>query len=69
MIRRLALVSMVALPLVSLGGCQRNAEPAPAEIVRPVLSMIVEPRAGQEMHLAGLVASQVQTDLGFRLSG
>jgi len=69
MIRMLALVSMVALPLVSLGGCQRNEEPAPAEIVRPVLSMIVEPRSGQEMHLAGLVASQVQTDLGFRLAG
>lgn len=69
MIRMLAFVSMVALPLVSLGGCQRNEEPAPADIVRPVLSMIVEPRSGQELHLAGLVASQVQTDLGFRLAG
>jgi RND family efflux transporter MFP subunit len=69
MIRMLTLVSMVALPLISLGGCQRNEEPAPAEIVRPVLSMIVEPRSGQELHLAGLVASQVQTDLGFRLAG
>ena len=69
MIRMLTLVSMVALPLISLGGCQRSVEPAPAEIVRPVLSMIVQPRSGQELHLAGLVASQVQTDLGFRLAG
>ncbi len=69
MIRKLALVAVAAIPLVSLAACQRNEEPAPAEAVRPVLSMLVEPRSGPEMRLAGLVASQVQTDLGFRLAG
>ena len=69
MIRKLALVALVAIPLVSLAGCQRNEEQVPTEAVRPVLSMVVEPRSGPELRLAGLVASQVQTDLGFRLAG
>jgi RND family efflux transporter MFP subunit len=70
MIRKLAVVALVAVPLALLvAGCQRNEEPAPAEPVRPILSMVVESRSSPGIRLAGLVASQVQTNLGFRLAG
>ena len=64
-----ATVFVALFSVALLTGCQKNETPESKEVVRPVLSMVVEPRLDPEMRLAGLVASQVQTDLGFRLAG
>lgn len=68
MIRRL-LVGLFLITLVPLAGCQRKEEPVRDEAARPVLSMVVEPRPGPEVRLAGTVMPEVQAELGFRLAG
>ncbi len=54
--------------LASLGACSRSEE-KPPEIVRPVLSMIVEPKTVETFGFAGTVQPQYSADLAFRLLG
>ncbi|RWB59873.1 efflux RND transporter periplasmic adaptor subunit [Mesorhizobium sp.] len=58
-----------ALILVaSLAGCSRS-EDKPPEIVRPVLSVVVEPKSVETFGFAGTVEPQYSADLSFRLLG
>lgn len=54
--------------LGSLAGCSKSDE-KPPEIIRPVLSVVVEPRTTQTFGFAGSVEPQVSADLAFRLLG
>ncbi len=56
------------LLLVALAACSQSDEKAP-EIVRPVLSVVVEPRTTQSFGFAGSIAPQFSADLAFRLLG
>ncbi|AZO56603.1 MULTISPECIES: efflux RND transporter periplasmic adaptor subunit [unclassified Mesorhizobium] len=58
----------VLLGLAALGACSKSDE-KPPEIVRPVLSVVVEPRTTQTFGFAGSVEPQVSADLAFRLLG
>ncbi|TPM39123.1 efflux RND transporter periplasmic adaptor subunit [Mesorhizobium sp. B2-3-4] len=67
---------MKRLPAILLGlaavgvlaACSKSEE-KPPEIVRPVLSVVVEPRTTQTFGFAGSVEPQVSADLAFRLLG
>ncbi|TKB14674.1 MAG: efflux RND transporter periplasmic adaptor subunit [Mesorhizobium sp.] len=60
---------VAALILVaSLAGCSRS-EDKPPEIVRPVLSVVVEPKSVETFGFAGTVEPQYSADLSFRLLG
>ncbi|RWK04773.1 efflux RND transporter periplasmic adaptor subunit [Mesorhizobium sp.] len=52
----------------SLGACSRSEE-KPPEIIRPVLSMVVEPKTVETFGFAGSVEPQFSADLAFRLLG
>ncbi|UVK43509.1 efflux RND transporter periplasmic adaptor subunit [Mesorhizobium sp. AR07] len=54
--------------LVLVGACSAEPEKAP-EIVRPVLSVVVEPRTSQTLGFAGVVEPEFSADLAFRLLG
>lgn len=54
--------------LVALAACSKS-EDKPPEVVRPVLSVVVEPRTTQTFGFAGSVEPQVSADLAFRLLG
>ncbi|MER8809684.1 efflux RND transporter periplasmic adaptor subunit [Mesorhizobium australicum] len=54
--------------LVALAACSKS-EDKPPEVVRPVLSVVVEPRTTQTFGFAGSVGPQVSADLAFRLLG
>ena len=54
--------------LASIAGCSKSDE-APPEIIRPVLSVVVEPRTTQTYGFAGSVEPQFSADLAFRLLG
>lgn len=54
--------------LASIAGCSKSDE-APPEIIRPVLSVVVEPRTTQTFGFAGSVEPQFSADLAFRLLG
>ena len=56
------------LLLAALAACSQSDEKAP-EIVRPVLSVVVEPRTTQSFGFAGSIAPQFSADLAFRLLG
>ncbi|RVA79012.1 biotin/lipoyl-binding protein, partial [Mesorhizobium sp. M7A.F.Ca.CA.001.11.2.1] len=56
------------LMLGALASCSRSEE-KPPEIIRPVLSMVIEPRTTQVFGFAGSVEPQVSADLAFRLLG
>ncbi|AZN97754.1 efflux RND transporter periplasmic adaptor subunit [Mesorhizobium sp. M9A.F.Ca.ET.002.03.1.2] len=56
------------LTLALLAACSRSDE-KPPEIVRPVLSIVVEPRTSQVFGFAGSVEPQFSADLAFRLLG
>ncbi|TPK37617.1 efflux RND transporter periplasmic adaptor subunit [Mesorhizobium sp. B2-5-4] len=58
----------VLLGLAALAACSKSDE-KPPEIVRPVLSVVVEPRTTQTFGFAGSVEPQVSADLAFRLLG
>ena len=64
---RRVLRAAVPLPLL-LAAC--SAEPEPAhEVVRPVLTVTVEPRAAQAQGFAGTVEPEFSADLAFRMLG
>lgn len=54
--------------LAALGGCSKEPEQQP-EIVRPVLSMVIEPRAAQTQGFVGTIQPQVSASLSFRILG
>lgn len=56
------------LLLAPLAGCSRS-EDKPPEIIRPVLSVVIEPRTIQTFGFAGSIEPQVSADLSFRLLG
>ncbi|MER8752396.1 efflux RND transporter periplasmic adaptor subunit [Mesorhizobium sp. M1050] len=60
---------MIALSaLVVVGACSAEPEKAP-EIIRPVLSVVVEPRTSQTLGFAGVVEPEFSANLAFRLLG
>ncbi|MFD2052707.1 efflux RND transporter periplasmic adaptor subunit [Mesorhizobium calcicola] len=61
--------SVIALSaLVLVGACSAEPEKAP-EIIRPVLSVVVEPRSSQTLGFAGVVEPEFSANLAFRLLG
>lgn len=54
--------------LGALAACSKSEE-KPPEIIRPVLSVVIEPRTTQIYGFAGSVEPQVSADLAFRLLG
>ncbi|TIO76422.1 MAG: efflux RND transporter periplasmic adaptor subunit [Mesorhizobium sp.] len=54
--------------VASLAGCSRSEE-KPPEIIRPVLSVVVEPKSVETFGFAGMVEPQYSADLSFRLLG
>ncbi|MDX8498215.1 efflux RND transporter periplasmic adaptor subunit [Mesorhizobium sp. VK4C] len=56
------------LLIASLAACSRSEE-RPPEIIRPVLSMVVEPKTVETFGFAGSVEPQYSADLAFRLLG
>lgn len=62
----IALVGIAALG--GLGGCSEN-EAATAPLVRPVLSMVVEPQRAETVSFTGTIQPRFSHDLGFRVLG
>ncbi|WP_217575107.1 efflux RND transporter periplasmic adaptor subunit [Mesorhizobium sp. GbtcB19] len=56
------------LVLAALAACSRSEE-KPPEVVRPVLSLVVEPKTVETFGFAGSVEPQYSADLAFRLLG
>ncbi|MER9581743.1 efflux RND transporter periplasmic adaptor subunit [Mesorhizobium sp. M0276] len=59
---------IVLSALVVVGACSAEPEKAP-EIIRPVLSVVVEPRTSQTLGFAGVVQPEFSANLAFRLLG
>ncbi|WP_027061049.1 efflux RND transporter periplasmic adaptor subunit [Mesorhizobium loti] len=66
--RRLPRILFGLCALGAFAGCSKSDE-KPPEIIRPVLSVVVEPRTSQTFGFAGSVEPQVSADLAFRLLG
>ncbi|NUS20550.1 MAG: efflux RND transporter periplasmic adaptor subunit [Mesorhizobium sp.] len=56
------------LILATLAACSRSEEKLP-EVIRPVLSVVVEPKTVETFGFAGSVEPQYSADLAFRLLG
>jgi len=54
--------------IAALAGCSKSEE-NPPEIIRPVLSMVIEPQTTRTFGFAGSIEPQVSADLAFRLLG
>jgi len=54
--------------IAALAGCSKSGE-NPREIIRPVLSMVIEPQTTRTFGFAGSIEPQVSADLAFRLLG
>ncbi|WP_421914611.1 efflux RND transporter periplasmic adaptor subunit [Mesorhizobium sp.] len=65
---RLPYLLLGLLALGALASCSKSDE-KPPEIIRPVLSVVVEPRTTRIYGFAGSVEPQVSADLAFRLLG
>ena len=65
---RLPRIVLGLLALGALAACSKSEE-KPPEIIRPVLSVVVEPRTTQTFGFAGSVEPEVSADLAFRLLG
>jgi RND family efflux transporter MFP subunit len=65
---RLPPILFGVLVLGTLASCSKSDE-KPPEIIRPVLSVVIEPRTTQVFGFAGSVEPQVSADLAFRLLG
>lgn len=66
-IRTLIATAIVLPAAAGLGGCSEKAEPPPP--VRPVLSIVVAPRADQVLGFTGTVEPRYRVSLGFRVLG
>jgi RND family efflux transporter MFP subunit len=58
----------ILILMASLAACSRSEE-KPREIIRPVLSVVVEPKSIETFGFAGTVQPQYSADLAFRLLG
>ncbi|TIT06043.1 MAG: efflux RND transporter periplasmic adaptor subunit [Mesorhizobium sp.] len=56
------------LVLAALAACSRSEE-KPPEVIRPVLSVVIEPKTVETFGFAGSVEPQYSADLAFRLLG
>ncbi|BCM17035.1 efflux RND transporter periplasmic adaptor subunit [Mesorhizobium sp. J8] len=56
------------LVLAALAACSRSEE-KPPEVIRPVLSVVVEPKTVETFGFAGSIEPQYSADLAFRLLG
>lgn len=65
--RRWAITLLVATG--ALSACTGEEAAAPPEIIRPVLSTVVEPRGQTQVGFTGTVEPQVSASLAFRLLG
>lgn len=65
---RLPRIVLGLFALGALAACSKSDE-KPPEIIRPVLSVVVEPRTTETFGFAGSVEPQVSADLAFRLLG
>ncbi|QKC93330.1 efflux RND transporter periplasmic adaptor subunit [Mesorhizobium sp. NZP2298] len=65
---RLPRIVLGLFALGALAACSKSEE-KPPEIIRPVLSVVVEPRTIETFGFAGSVEPQVSADLAFRLLG
>ncbi|MER9657767.1 efflux RND transporter periplasmic adaptor subunit [Mesorhizobium sp. M0152] len=65
---RLRHVLLGLFALGTLAACSKSDE-KPPEIIRPVLSVMIEPRTTQTFGFAGSVEPQFSADLAFRLLG
>jgi RND family efflux transporter MFP subunit len=65
---RLPRILLGLYALGALAGCSKSDE-KPPEIIRPVLSVVVEARTTQTFGFAGSVEPQFSADLAFRLLG
>lgn len=66
--RRILLFVSALSAIAALAGCSKSEE-KPPEIIRPVLSMVIEPQTTQTFGFAGSIEPQVSADLAFRLLG
>ncbi|WP_185970383.1 MULTISPECIES: efflux RND transporter periplasmic adaptor subunit [unclassified Mesorhizobium] len=68
--RRLRILLLVPalFSVAMLVACSKSEE-RPPEIIRPVLSMVIEPQTTQTFGFAGSIEPQVSADLAFRLLG
>jgi RND family efflux transporter MFP subunit len=64
---RCSIVAICAVALV-LVACDQKSE-TPKDGVRPLMSVVVQPRPTARLQLAGLVQPRIQTNLGFRVLG
>lgn len=62
------LTSFGMIGLLALAGCSQEQQ-APAEVIRPVLSQVVEPQARTALGFAGTIQPEFSADLAFRLLG
>jgi membrane fusion protein, multidrug efflux system len=60
--------TIALLTLLALGSCSGEPEQAP-EIIRPVLSTLIQPRTKQVQGFAGTIQPRVSADLAFRILG
>ncbi|RWC48461.1 MAG: efflux RND transporter periplasmic adaptor subunit [Mesorhizobium sp.] len=65
---RLRPILLGVLTLGTLASCSKSDE-KPPEIIRPVLSKVIEPRTTQVFGFAGSIEPQVSAELAFRLLG
>lgn len=66
--RRQGLALALLFTTAGLAGCN-NKQAEPAEPVRPILSIVAEPRPAQRLSVAGTVQPQIRTDMSFRVLG
>ncbi|KQU74747.1 hemolysin secretion protein D [Aminobacter sp. DSM 101952] len=59
---------MAMMAVLALAGCSQEQAP-PAEVMRPVLSVVVEPHARTVQGFAGTIQPEFSADLAFRLLG
>lgn len=57
------------LTALALAGCSQDEQAPPQEIIRPVLSQIVEPHAHSAQGFAGTIEPEFSAELSFRLLG
>lgn len=66
--RRILLFVSALSAIAALAGCSKSEE-KPPEIIRPVLSTVIEPQTTRTFGFAGSIEPQVSADLAFRLLG
>ncbi|QND58452.1 efflux RND transporter periplasmic adaptor subunit [Mesorhizobium huakuii] len=65
---RLPRIMLGLFAVGALAACSKSDE-KPPEIIRPVLSVVVEPQTSQTFGFAGSIEPQISADLAFRLLG